>query len=344
MKLGFPIARAGSRGWRVLSGVAIVVLFGALVAHDFQGAWYEEGDRHRVIAKLAIYWFSWLLWPALLLLARETWRTARRRKPAATVAGIVAVALCGCFTWARFIEPNALQVRETTLGTACGVRVALISDLHVGLFVREPDLQRLVDRLNTLQVDAVLVAGDWTFEPDHDLRSTFAPLAGLRHRTLSVLGNHDEQRPGPPLRDALQQALAAAHVEPIDGRRVPLGRCELQGLGDRSAGSAERDLAGSRREPWRVDRAHRVMLTHNPDTVFDLEPDEAALLLAGHTHGGQIDIPVFTAHLLAHATDGGFRQGLYELKNARVYVTPGVGIDKLPIRFRVPPTIDVLSF
>jgi predicted MPP superfamily phosphohydrolase len=344
MKLGVPITRAGSRGWRAVLGVAIVVLFGALVARDFQGAWYEEGDRHRVIGKLAIYWFSWLLWPALLLLARETWRTARRRKPAATVAGVFALALCTCFTWARFIEPNWLQVRETTLGTSCGMRVALISDLHVGLFVREPDLQRLVDRLNTLQVDAVLVAGDWTFEPGHDLRSTFAPLAGLRHRTLSVLGNHDEQRPGPPLRDDLQQALAAAHVEPIDGRRVPLGRCELQGLGDRSAGSAERDLAASRRQPWTVDRAHRVMLTHNPDTVFDLEPDEAALLLAGHTHGGQIDIPVFTKHLLAHATDGGFRQGLYELKNARVFVTPGVGIDKLPVRFRVPPTIDVLSF
>jgi predicted MPP superfamily phosphohydrolase len=344
MRLDGPIARAGSRGWRALLGVAIVILFGALVARDFQGAWYEEGDRNRVIGKLAIYWFSWLLWPALLLLARETWRTARRRRVAATLAGVLALALCACFTWARFVEPNWLQVRETTLGTSCGVRVALVSDLHVGLFVREPDLQRLVDRLNTLQVDAVLVAGDWTFEPGHDLRSIFAPLAGLRHRTLSVLGNHDEQRPGPPLRDELQQALAAAHVEPIDGRRVPLGRCELQGLGDRAAGSAERDLATSRSRPWTVDRAHRVMLTHNPDTVFDLEPDEAALLLAGHTHGGQIDIPVFTKHLLAHATDGAFRRGLYEMKNARVFVTSGVGIDKLPVRFRVPPTIDVLAF
>jgi predicted MPP superfamily phosphohydrolase len=344
MTMGAPIARAGARGWRVLLGIAIVVLFGALVARDFQGAWYEEDDRHRVVVKLAIYWCSWLLWPALALLARETWRTARRRKPAATAAGLVALALCGCFTWARFIEPNWLQVRETPLGTSCGVRVALISDLHVGLYVREAELQRLVDRLNTLQVDAVLVAGDWTFEPSHDLRTTFAPLAGVRHRVLSVLGNHDEQRPGPPLRDELQQALAAAHVEAIDGKRVSLGRCELQGLGDRTAGSAQRDLDASRTQPWTVDRAHRVMLTHNPDTVFDLQPDEAALLLAGHTHGGQIDIPVFTKHLLAHATDGGFQQGLYELKNARVYVTPGVGIDKLPLRFRVPPTIDVLSF
>lgn len=344
MRAGIALARGRVRGWRALLGVATVVLFGVLVARDFQGAWYEEEDRHRIVAKLAIFWFSWLLWPALLLLARETWRTARARKSAATAAGLVALALCGCFTWARFIEPNWLQVRETTLGTSCGVRVALISDLHVGLYVREGQLQRLVDRLNTLQVDAVLVAGDWTFEPGHDLRTIFAPMAGVRHRVLSVLGNHDEQRPGPPLRDELLKALAAAHVEAIDGRRVALGRCELQGLGDRSAGSAARDLEISRGLPWRVPPARRVMLTHNPDTVFDLGPAEAALLLAGHTHGGQIDIPVFTERLLAHATDGGFRQGLYEFKNARVYVTPGVGIDKLPIRFRVPPTIDVLSF
>ena len=344
MRPGVPVARAWVRGWRVLLGVAAAVLFGSLVARDFQGAWYEENDRLRVVGKLAIYWFSWLLWPALALLARETWRTARRRKPAATMAGLVALALCGCFTWARFIEPNWLQVRETELGSDCGVRVALISDLHYGLYVREFELDRLVDRLNSLDVDAVLVAGDWTFEPGHDLRSQLAPLARLRHRTLSVLGNHDEQRPGPALRADLLQALAAQHVEPIDGRRVRLGRCELQGLGDRSAGSAARDLARSRTTPWNVPLPQRVALTHNPDVVFDLEPGEVSLLLAGHTHGGQIDIPVFTKRLLAVATDGAFNQGRYDLDNARVFVTPGVGIDKLPVRFRVRPTIDVLRF
>lgn len=339
-----PMTRGWVRGWRALLCVAVAVLFGALVARDFQAAWYEQEDSERVVAKLAIYWFSWLLWPLLYWLLQRTWRAARAGRIGAVAGGLLAIALCGCFTWARFIEPHWLQVRETSLGPACGVRVALISDIHFGLYVREAELQRLVDRLNSLQVDAVLVAGDWTFEPSRDLRTDFAPLAGLRHRTLSVLGNHDEERPGPPLQASLREALAAAHVESIDGRRVKLGQCELQGLGDRAAGSAARDLAASRTQPWTVDRAHRVMLTHNPDTVFDLQPDEAALLLAGHTHGGQIDIPVFTKRLLARATEGAFRQGLYEMKNARVYVTPGVGIDKLPIRFRVPPTIDVLSF
>lgn len=336
-------ARVGLRGWQALLAVAVALLLGSLVARDFRLAWYEEEDAHRVVAKLAIYWFSWLLWPALLWLLRSTWRALRARRAAAASAGLLAIVLCGCFTWARFIEPNWLQVRETTLGSACGVRVALISDLHYGLYVRGPELQRLVDTLNGLQVDAVLVAGDWTFEPPHDLRGELAPLAGLRHRVYSVLGNHDEERPGPPLQGSLREALAAAKVESIDGRRVALGRCELQGLGDRNAGSAARDLATSRQQPWGVDTERRVMLTHNPDTVFNLRPGEAGLLLAGHTHGGQIDIPVFTRRLLARATEGAFRQGLYAMDNARVFVTPGVGIDKLPIRFRVPPTIDVLG-
>jgi predicted MPP superfamily phosphohydrolase len=213
----------------------------------------------------------------------------------------------------------------------------------LGLFVREADLQRLVDRLNGLQVDAVLVAGDWTYEPSHDLRTAFTPLAGLRHRTLSVLGNHDEQKPGPPLKAELLAALAAAKVESIDGRRVPLGRCELEGLGDLNARSAQHQLKALKALPSDVAGDHRVVLTHNPDTSFLLPPGHAAWMLSGHTHGGQIDLPFLTARLLAHATEGGFVQGIYDMKNVRVFVTSGVGIDKLPLRFRVPPTIDVLG-
>jgi hypothetical protein len=220
-----------------------------------------------------------------------------------------------------------------------------VSDLHVGLFVRRNELERLVERLNTLEVDAVLVAGDWTFEPSHDLTATFAPLARLRHRTLSVLGNHDEATPGPPLKPALLKALSTFHIEPIDGRRVPLGRCELEGLGDLNALSAERHLQALNTQAWAVDRAHRLILAHNPDTVFALDPGEVPLLLAGHTHGGQIDVPVLTESMLSHVTLGRFRQGLYEIAmgKVRVFVTSGVGNDKLPLRFRVPPTIDVLD-
>jgi predicted MPP superfamily phosphohydrolase len=272
--------------------------------------------------------------------AVRSWGLGRRTNSAVTLA---ALALCAGATWARFIEPNTLQVRETTLGSACGVKVALISDLHMGLYMREADMLRLVDRLNSLKVDAVLVAGDWTYEPSHDLRRIFAPMAGVKHPVLSVLGNHDEERPGPPLKQELLAALAAAHVESIDGRRVPLGQCELEGLGDLYAHSAERHLQALSAQPSHFAPDHRVVLAHNPDTAFLLKPGYAATLLAAHTHGGQIDLPFFTARLLAGITRGGFRRGVYQTPTTRLFVTSGVGIDKLPMRFRVPPTIDVLG-
>jgi predicted MPP superfamily phosphohydrolase len=321
----------------------LIAVLAALVWHDALDVWFVPGRGWRVPVRLALYWSLWLIWPAMGVLALDTWQRWRARRRAASLVAAGALLLCGCIAWARFIEPNTLRVHETTLGSACGVRVALVSDLHLGLYVRQAELERLVDRLNTLDVDAVLVAGDWTYEPAHDLLATFAPIARLRHRTLSVLGNHDEQKPGPPLKSALLSALAALHVESIDGRRVPLGRCELEGLGDLKSKSAQRHLTALKTQAWNVDREHRVVLAHNPDTVFELEPGDASLMLAGHTHGGQVNLPVITKRLLALITRGDFRQGLYEMKNARVFVTSGVGIDNLPLRFRVPPTIDVLN-
>lgn len=335
--------RSVARGvWQVLT-IVIIAALGGLVWHDAQDVWSEAGDERRVLVKLSIYWGLWLVWPLMGALAYSALRYWRASHRAVSMAAVLALLLCGCVAWGRFIEPNTLRVHETTLGTSCGVRVALISDLHVGLYVRQADLQRLVERLNSLDVDAVLVAGDWTYEPSHDLQTTFAPLVGLRHRTLSVLGNHDEQKPGPPLKADLLAALAAVKVESIDGHRVPLGRCELEGLGDLNARSAQHDLKSLKAQPSDVTADRRVVLTHNPDTSFLLAPGHAAWMLSGHTHGGQINLPFLTARLLSHATAGGFGQGIYDMQNVRVFVTSGVGIDKLPLRFRAPPTIDVLN-
>ena len=325
----------------MLAAVVLGIL-GMLVWRDFRDAWFVGSER-RIVVKLSIYWGLWLLWPAMAGLAWLAWRQWLGRRRIGSALAAAALAGCICLAWGRFVEPHLLQVRETTLGSACGARVALISDVHLGLYTREDVLEHLVDRLNTLNVDAVLVAGDWTYEPSHDLRAAFAPLAKLRHRSLSVLGNHDEQQPGPPLKAELLAALASAKVQSIDGMRVPLGRCELEGLGDLMAQSAPPHLKTLEAQPSGLDASRRIVLAHNPDTVFLLPPGHAAWLLAGHTHGGQIDVPVLTRRLLDKVTEGRFRQGVYNMTNSNVFVTSGIGMDKLPFRFRVPPTIDVLT-
>jgi predicted MPP superfamily phosphohydrolase len=321
---------------------AATTVFLLLVWHDLREAWFVPENTRRVLGKLFIYWGMWLLWPAMGWLAWQLVAAVRRRKRLfAGVAG-AALACCAVVTWARFVEPAHITVRETRLGTQCGVSVALVSDIHMGLFMREDDLQRIVEALNGLPVDAVLVAGDWTYEPPRDLARVFAPLSGLKHPVIAVLGNHDEEMPGPPLTHALREALVGEKVMLIDGRSVPLGRCELMGAGDLSAGSAYADLKRLQADLPTKPPARRVLLTHNPDVALDLPKDFAAVTLAGHTHGGQIRLPYFTERLLLEVTRGGFEQGLYDLPRTRLFITPGLGIDKLPMRLGVPPTIDML--
>lgn len=334
----------GPRRAAIVALTAASTLLVLLVWNDYRDTWHSPGyGKHAVIA-LCIYWALWGVWPALVWLAWKTTLALRAQRIRSGITWLAALLLCMAAAWARFIEPTLLVVRETSLGRQCGTQVALISDIHMGLYMREPDLRRIVERLNTLPIDAVLVAGDWTHVPPRDLARTFAPLAQLRHPMIAVLGNHDEQMPGPPLTEDLRDTLRALKVQLIDGRQVPLGRCALMGVGDLYAGSAETDLKHLWMEPPAQPSARRVLLTHNPDITQRMPPGTASLVLAGHTHGGQVYLPGLTQLMLRRATRGAFEQGLYELPNdTRLFITPGVGINLLPLRFLVPPTIDVLA-
>jgi predicted MPP superfamily phosphohydrolase len=141
----------------------------------------------------------------------------------------------------------------------------------------------------------------------------------------------------------LVRALRALKVKPMEGQRTPLGRCELVGIGNLSSGSTHNTLQVLGRNPSSVPGSQRVALTHDPDSAAQLPAGFAAWVLAGHTHGGQMDIPMLTERVLRMATSGHFRQGIYVLPNTRLFVTQGVGMSNLPFRFRVPPTIDVLE-
>ncbi len=327
----------------IVSLTAVGTLFVLLVWNDLQDTWYSPGYARHSVIHLSIYWGLWAVWPLLPWLAWKAVRTLRAHRRKTGIASLAALLLCAALAWARFIEPHQLVVRETVLGQQCGAQVALISDIHLGKYTRAADLERLIDRLNTLPIDAVLVAGDWTYGPPHDLAQAFAPLARIRYPVFGVLGNHDEQMPGPPLTEELRDALALAKVRLIDGKQVKLGRCTLIGVGDLYAGSAETHLQHLRIDPPAAPTERRVMLTHNPDVARRMAPGTASIVLAGHTHGGQVHVPILTKMMLRRNNPSAYEQGLYPLPGTRLFVTPGIGTDILPLRFLVPPTIDVLA-
>jgi len=168
------------------------------------------------------------------------------------------------------------------------------------------------------------------------LPELLAPLARLRHPAFSVPGNHDESRPGPPVRDELRRTLMAVGVTPVEYRHVLLDRFTLVGLGDHFA---HRDgiqpvLAAPADKP-------RIVLMHNPDSAMALPPGSAVLALAGHTHGGQIRIPPLYRYAIPCVYP--FDRGLHTFGPVPIFVTSGLGQTGLPMRFLNPPVIDVLE-
>jgi predicted MPP superfamily phosphohydrolase len=190
-------------------------------------------------------------------------------------------------------------MRETTLqmpGLASGSRatkIALLSDIHLGnLGMRPGRLSAIIDQVNAAHPDLILIAGD--FVTGHDAYGAAERAAGLtgplgRLRAplgvVAVLGNHDHWTDPA----AIRVALVKANVVVLENRALRRGPFAIIGIGDRFSGhdnvaaslSAGREIGGI-----------PVVLSHSPDLVPDLPP-ELPLVLAGHTHCGQIVLPGF---------------------------------------------------
>ncbi len=337
------------RAWRFV-GVMVLLACVATFA-DHQGRWHTAGHAGRYGIKLWLYWATWLVapavWCALVLTLRQ--RIAVRNR-VATVLASTLLAMVSIGLWAGLVEPNTLRVRETTLHQlpkgAQPLRLALVADIHWGLFFRDHQVQRLVDRLNTLNVDAVVVAGDWTYEPSLDLARGFAPFKSLRVPVFGVLGNHDVESPGPALSAALREALRVNGVQLIEGKRVAFNGWELVGLDDLWGGRPRaqiRQLWPGGAMPSLPTSLPRLVVAHQPDTAALLPKNAAFLIMSGHTHGGQIWLPGVTPSLLRRTVRWPWWDGVYPLPAGHLLVTPGVGTIGLPARLAVPPTIDVID-
>jgi uncharacterized protein len=203
-----------------------------------------------------------------------------------------------------------------------GVRIAQLSDIHVGHLTPASHIRAAIDAANAARPDLIVLTGDYVGWRRDEAELATTQLAGLRApRVLAVLGNHDYFTWGAGVTRALEHngyevLRNVTTVADVRGRALA-----IVGVDDPVTRHDDLDAAcaGAPAD------ATRVVLCHAPDRGPDIAKRGADLILSGHTHCGQIYIKGITDRVMKKVGLN-FRRGMYPLdERAKLYVTPGVG-------------------
>ena len=218
-----------------------------------------------------------------------------------------------------------------------GLTIVQLSDLHRSRIVPDRLIQSAVDITNKLSPDIVVLTGDFVSSNPRDAAPCARILSGLssRYGSYAVLGNHDHWADATTVRNCLKdhgiKVLHNANLQPVPG-------LTLLGLDDYWAGNP--DFVRT----WKGADANsaQVFLSHNPLALKCLKEEEC-LMITGHTHGGQVNIPFIPRNRLPGLKGWKYIQGWCYKGNVQMYVNRGIGMINPPIRFMCSPEITLFT-
>lgn len=237
-----------------------------------------------------------------------------------------------------------------------GTTITLLSDVHAGQYMNEKEMREYADVINSLESDIICIPGDFVnFESRdvHMLTSAFRDLKA-KHGIYGSLGNHDF------FQDAEYVSKAILNESPVlllrnEHRVINIKGKELYMLGiDDTQGSGAKmqevlKYYGAmdeflRKNDPKFNSSPKVLLCHKPYGFDTLATKDIDLILAGHTHGGQVvPIKFGTFNLSFAATVSKYIEGLYKIGKSNMYVSRGIGSVGLPIRINCPPEITKIT-
>lgn len=264
---------------------------------------------------------------------------SRRRFIRHSIALLSTVGLCQGLS-----ERTRVQVTRHTVpipGLRGSLRLVQLSDLHRSWCVSEGYIAQVVARANALQPDLVALTGDFVTHSSEYIASCVQPLKALLAPLglYGVLGNHDYFCDGGHGAPAITAALASISVRMLTNTSLRLETgLHLVGVDDSWAGTPDPEAAFREVPP----SAPTIAMTHNP-SIFRSLSAYPCLTLAGHTHGGQINLPFVTRRYLGLRTR--YLRGWYQEPNkpGRLYVSRGLGVVGIPMRIRAYPEIAVFD-
>jgi predicted MPP superfamily phosphohydrolase len=364
-RITYLLARAAARRYQgrryALAMLAIAGLDGLLVAgyvlsfstvisavrYPQLGAWLAAFALFVLLLTSAVLVLHWMVGRVRRPLEKGAGPT--RRRVLAAAGNTVLAAPFAVVGYGTFIERTTFHTREVDVAVPElpadleGLRIAQVSDIHLSPFLSERQFARVVDASNELRAHVTVVTGDLISAHGDPIDAALRQLQRLRSDagTFGCIGNHD---------------LYAGVADYIQIQGVRRGMLFLRDAAHALRfGAATLNLAGQDYQPKSLkpnylEGAERlvrpgavnVLLQHNPD-VFPVAARQGYnLLLAGHTHGGQVTVEILDRYISPAYFFTPYVYGLYRDGGASAYVTRGIGTIGLPTRIGAPPELTLL--
>jgi len=277
-------------------------------------------------------------------------KNKKRKLFLAMVFLISVAALC----WYSFLfEPNNIKIKRITVEIKNlpklfdKTKIVQLTDFHSHNFgKREKEVLEIVGRLNP---DFIFITGDFVDQTTEDIDSCqefWQELSKQRQgKIFGVLGNHEYWNRNINS-NSLKNLLEESGIIILSNENKKISKDDeyfyLIGVDDPSTGNDDLKKSNER------DRKNipKILLAHSPDIINDLdslEKEKIDLILAGHTHGGQVKIPFLRPFWTPTKNRGKYASGLFKIGSIYLYVNRGIGTTVLPIRFNCPPEIAVIE-
>ena len=253
---------------------------------------------------------------------------------------LVLIIFLGLF-WSFLIEPNLITIKKLTLKSEDikGLRIVFVSDFHLNK-MSELRLKRIVDKINKQNPDIVFSGGDYSIGHNPKISMNMQTVAKnlskiqAKYGFYTVFGNHDYNKHSNYVKDSFKKyninILENSNYHILHNNKSLF----VAGISDMQTTyySLDKALVGT--------KPPIILISHSPD-ITPSARGKVNLILSGHTHGGQVRVPLYGGIIVPSKYGKRYESGFVE---NLVYINRGLGTSILPIRFNCPPEITVIDY
>lgn len=255
------------------------------------------------------------------------------------------------FLYTRYIGTSKITIKETKIINSnlpdafYGYKIVQLSDIHYKITIGRKELEEVVKKVNKIKPDIIVISGDLldsnTTYTDNDINNIVSILQDIKceHKYI-ITGEDDNKKKFKTIVDKIDFKLLDNDYEVLyneDYDPIIIG-----GLSTSSDGRSSKDKISTIDEAIaKYETKYNILVIHEPAINEDINTSNYQLILAGHTHNGQVNIPGIKSFFMPDSANASYKNLYYNLDNTDLYISPGLGTSNVKARLFNRPTINL---